>query len=88
MRTVFSVAIELREKLDCVGVVVDAKPGAETYYSRLGSWSLKWSRERWRSVRRRSQCFCGCRPSYKRRYSRRENQIKLRTRVPEKSHAS
>jgi GNAT superfamily N-acetyltransferase len=28
MRTVFSIAIELREKLGCVGVVVDAKPGA------------------------------------------------------------
>jgi len=29
MRTVFSVAVELREKLGCVGVVVDAKPGAD-----------------------------------------------------------
>jgi len=36
MRTVFSVAIELREKLGCVGVVIDAKPGAENYYSRYG----------------------------------------------------
>jgi GNAT superfamily N-acetyltransferase len=36
MRTVFSVAIELREKLGCVGVVVDAKRGAENYYSRYG----------------------------------------------------
>jgi len=41
MRTVFSVAIELREKLGCVGVVVDAKPGAETYYSRLGFVELE-----------------------------------------------
>jgi predicted N-acetyltransferase YhbS len=41
MRTVFSVAIELREKLGCVGVAVDAKPGAETYYSRLGFVELE-----------------------------------------------
>ena len=41
MRTVFSVAVELREKLGCVGVVVDAKPGAETYYSRLGFVELE-----------------------------------------------
>lgn len=41
MRTVFSVAIELREKLGCVGVVVDAKPGAETYYSRHGFVELE-----------------------------------------------
>ena len=36
MRTVFSIAVELREKVGCVGVVVDAKPGAEKYYSRYG----------------------------------------------------
>lgn len=36
MRTVFSIAIELREKLGCVGVVVDAKPAAENYYTRYG----------------------------------------------------
>ena len=36
MRAVFSVAMELREKLGCVGVVVDAKPGAENYYTRYG----------------------------------------------------
>ena len=41
MRTVFSVAIELREKLGCVGVVVDAKPGAESYYSRYGFVELE-----------------------------------------------
>ncbi len=41
MRTVFSVAIELREKLGCVGVVVDAKPGAENYYSRYGFVELE-----------------------------------------------
>ena len=41
MRTVFSVAIELREKLGCAGVVVDAKPGAENYYSRYGFVELE-----------------------------------------------
>jgi hypothetical protein len=41
MRTVFSIAIELREKLGCVGVVVDAKPDAENYYSRYGFVELE-----------------------------------------------
>ena len=41
MRTVFSVAMELREKVGCVGVVVDAKPGAENYYSRYGFVELE-----------------------------------------------
>lgn len=41
MRTVFSVAIELREKLGCVGVVVDAKLGAEKYYARYGFVELE-----------------------------------------------
>jgi len=41
MRTVLSVAIELREKLGCVGVVVDAKPGARSYYSRFGFVELE-----------------------------------------------
>ena len=41
MRTVCSVAIELREKLGCVGVVVDAKPGAENYYIRYGFVELE-----------------------------------------------
>lgn len=36
MRYVFSVALELRGKLGCAGVVVDAKPGAESYYSGYG----------------------------------------------------
>lgn len=36
MRTGFSIAIELREKLGCTGIVVDAKRGAENYYSRYG----------------------------------------------------
>lgn len=41
MRTVFSVAMELRKKLGCVGVVVDAKRGAENYYSRYGFVELE-----------------------------------------------
>ncbi len=41
MRTVFSVAIGLREKLGCVGVVVDAKPAAADYYSRYGFVELE-----------------------------------------------
>jgi GNAT superfamily N-acetyltransferase len=41
MRTVFSIAIELRAKLGCVGVVVDAKPEAENYYTRYGFVELE-----------------------------------------------
>jgi GNAT superfamily N-acetyltransferase len=41
MRAVFSVAVELRDNLGCVGVVVDAKPGAESYYSRYGFVELE-----------------------------------------------
>ena len=41
MRTVFSIAVELREKFGCIGVVVDAKPGAENYYSRFGFVELE-----------------------------------------------
>jgi predicted N-acetyltransferase YhbS len=41
MRAAFSVAIELRDKLGCVGVVVDAKPGAERYYTRFGFVELE-----------------------------------------------
>ena len=41
MRAVFSIAIELGEKLGCVGVVVDAKPGAENYYLRYGFVELE-----------------------------------------------
>lgn len=41
MRAVFLVAIELRERLGCVGVVVDAKPGAENYYTRYGFVELE-----------------------------------------------
>jgi predicted N-acetyltransferase YhbS len=36
LRAVFLIAIQLRENLGCVGVVVDAKPGAESYYRRFG----------------------------------------------------
>ena len=41
LRAVFAAAIELREKLGCVGVVVDAKAGAESYYSRYGFVELE-----------------------------------------------
>src|ERR1019366_6119678 len=41
MRTVFSVTIELREKLGCVGVVVDAKLGPENYYAGYGFVELE-----------------------------------------------
>jgi GNAT superfamily N-acetyltransferase len=41
MRAVFAIAAELREKLGCVGVVVDAKPAAESYYSRYGFVALE-----------------------------------------------
>jgi len=36
MRSVLSIAMELRDRVGCVGVVVDAKPGAESYYTRYG----------------------------------------------------
>ncbi|MBF6571188.1 MAG: GNAT family N-acetyltransferase [Candidatus Binataceae bacterium] len=41
MRTVFSVAIELRDKLGCAGVIVDAKPAAVDYYTRYGFVGLE-----------------------------------------------
>jgi predicted N-acetyltransferase YhbS len=41
MRSVFSVAIELRDKVGCIGVVVDAKPEAKDYYSRYGFVELE-----------------------------------------------
>jgi len=36
MRALFGIAIELRQNLGCVGVVVDAKPEAQRYYSHYG----------------------------------------------------
>ena len=36
MRAAFAMAVELRERLGCAGVVVDAKRDAETFYSSLG----------------------------------------------------
>jgi GNAT superfamily N-acetyltransferase len=36
MRAAFAMAIELRERLGCAGVVVDAKRDAESFYSSLG----------------------------------------------------
>jgi GNAT superfamily N-acetyltransferase len=36
MRAAFAMTIELRERLGCAGVVVDAKRNAESFYSSLG----------------------------------------------------
>lgn len=36
LRAIFSIALKVRESLGCVGVVVDAKPGAGSYYARFG----------------------------------------------------
>jgi GNAT superfamily N-acetyltransferase len=36
MRAAFAMAIDLRAKLGCAGVVVDAKRGAESFYSSFG----------------------------------------------------
>jgi predicted N-acetyltransferase YhbS len=41
MRAVFSVGIELRGKVGCVGIVVDANPAAESYYARFGFVKLE-----------------------------------------------
>jgi GNAT superfamily N-acetyltransferase len=41
MRAVFAIAVELRERLGCVGVVVDAKPAAKSYYARYGFVALE-----------------------------------------------
>jgi len=36
LRTAFSMAIEMSEKVGCVGVVVDAKPDAIKFYEKIG----------------------------------------------------
>lgn len=41
MRAAFAMAIELREKVGCAGVVVDAKRDAESFYSSLGFEALE-----------------------------------------------
>jgi GNAT superfamily N-acetyltransferase len=41
MRAAFAMAIDLRAKLGCAGVVVDAKRGAESFYSSFGFEPLK-----------------------------------------------
>ena len=41
MRAAFAMAIELRAKLGCAGVVVDAKRDAESFYSGFGFESLE-----------------------------------------------
>jgi len=40
LRAAFAMAVELRERLGCAGVVVDAKRDAETFYSSLGFEAL------------------------------------------------
>lgn len=41
MRAVFSIATDLSKTLGCVGVMVDAKPGAQSYYARYGFVELE-----------------------------------------------
>ncbi len=41
MRAAFAMAIDLRERFGCAGVVVDAKRDAESFYSSLGFESLE-----------------------------------------------
>ncbi|HEX9712490.1 MAG TPA: GNAT family N-acetyltransferase [Actinomycetota bacterium] len=36
LRSVFDVAIRMKDELGCIGVVVDAKPGAVPFYQRFG----------------------------------------------------
>jgi GNAT superfamily N-acetyltransferase len=36
LRHVLQLAVEQRDRVGCVGVVTDAKPGAETFYEQLG----------------------------------------------------
>ena len=40
MRTIFHLALELKDRVGCIGVVVDAKPGAVNYYGKLGFEAL------------------------------------------------
>ena len=36
LRAMLTLALEMRDRLDCIGIVVDAKPDAVTFYSSLG----------------------------------------------------
>lgn len=40
LRAMFELALELRDKAGCAGVVVDAKPGAIVFYQKLGFMPL------------------------------------------------
>jgi GNAT superfamily N-acetyltransferase len=41
MRAAFTMAVEVREKFGCIGIVVDAKPDAKGFYSDLGFDALE-----------------------------------------------
>lgn len=41
LRAVFTVAIHMKDELGCVGVLVDAKPGAVSFYERFGFVALE-----------------------------------------------
>jgi len=45
LRHVLGLALEQRDSTGCVGVVVDAKPGAQTFYEELGFTALEGVRE-------------------------------------------
>jgi hypothetical protein len=40
LRQVFELALELRDRTGCIGVVVDAKPDAVAFYERYGFTAL------------------------------------------------
>lgn len=44
LRTVFALALRMSEDMGCIGVVVDAKPGATGYYATLGFRELQTTR--------------------------------------------
>ena len=41
LKAMFELALEMRDKLGCIGVVVDAKPDAVSFYQRFGFIPLK-----------------------------------------------
>lgn len=41
MRAAFTMAVEVREKFGCIGIVVDARPDAKGFYSSLGFDALE-----------------------------------------------